>query len=163
EGARRLAEQLNRRHGLSLAVQFTPGPPMSTMAIKVAEEALADRRATTDVFVGYGNTTAELHQAAALTPVDWLSWAPNIDRPEQVAPNGVAVTFQTSYTGITYNSQRLTGEAIPRSMQDLLRPQFRGHVASTPYGAIFDYLAMDEVWGEARTLEYVTRLSEQLA
>ncbi len=163
EAAERLADGLNRRYGLSLAVQFTPGPPMSNMATKLIEEAQANRRASTDVFVGYANTTAELTHAGALLPVDWSSWAPHVRNPDFLAPNGVAATFQTSYTGITYNTQRVTGDAIPRSMQDLLKPQYRGRIASTPYGAIFDYLATDEVWGEPRTIDYVTRLADQLA
>src|SRR5262249_54409256 len=163
EGARLIAEGLNRRYGLNLNVQFTPGPPMSTVGIKVKEETLANRRTSTDVVVGYANVMAELSQAGTLAAVDWLSWAPNIRIPELVAPNGVAVTFQTSYTGITYNTQRVTGDAIPRSMQDLLQPRYKGRIASTPYGAIFDYPATDELWVAQSTMDYVSRLTDQLA
>jgi hypothetical protein len=52
---------------------------------------------------------------------------------------------------------------VPRTMQDLLKPEYKGRIASTPYGAMFDYLATDEVWGEQRTLDYVARLTDQLA
>jgi ABC-type Fe3+ transport system substrate-binding protein len=163
EGVRRIADGLNRRYGLNLNVQFTPGPSMANMTTKLIEETRAGRRTSTDVMVGYGNHMAELTQADVLTPIDWLSWAPHVQKPELLAPNGVAVTFQTSYPGIVYNTQRVTGNAIPRSMQALLEPQYRGRIASTPYGAIFDYLATDDLWGEQRTLEYVTRFADQLA
>ncbi|HLH26086.1 MAG TPA: ABC transporter substrate-binding protein [Chloroflexota bacterium] len=163
EGARRIAEGLNRTYGLNLNVQFTPGPSMANMMTKLTEETQAGRRASTDVMVGYGVHMAALVQAQGLLPVDWQSWAVNIRNPELIAANGAAVTFQTSYSGITYNTQRLTGDNVPRSMQDLLKPQYKGRLASTPYGATFDYLATDEVWGEQRTDDYLRRLSDQLA
>ena len=161
-GAQRIADGLNRRYGLNLNVQFTPGPSMANMTTKLAEETRADRRTSTDVMVGYSNHMAELMQAGALASVDWQSWAPHVRNPEAIAPNGVAVTFQTSYTGIIYNTQRVRGDAIPRSMQDLLKPEYKGRVASTPYGALFDYLATDDMWGEQRTMDYLTRFGDQL-
>jgi ABC-type Fe3+ transport system substrate-binding protein len=162
-GVRRIAEGLNREYGLNLNVQFTPGPSMANMMTKLTEESQADRRASTDVMVGYSNHMAALSQAGALTPVDWLAWAPHVRNPEQVAPNGVAVTFQTSFAGITYNTQRVSGDEIPRSLQDLLQPRYKGRIASTPYGANFDYLATDEVWGEQRTMDFLTRFADQIA
>jgi iron(III) transport system substrate-binding protein len=163
DGARRITEGLNRTYGLNLNVQFTPGPSMANMMTKLTEETAAGRRASTDVMVGYGVHMAALTQAHGLLPGDWQSWATNIRNPELVGADGAAVTFQTSYSGITYNTQRLTGDNVPRSLQDLLKPQYRGRLASTPYGATFDYLATDEVWGEQRTTEFLTRFSEQLA
>jgi len=163
EGARRIADGLNKAYGLNLNVQFTPGPSMANMMTKLTEETQAGRRSSTDVMVGYGVHMAALVQAQGLLPGDWLNWAPNIRNPELVGANDTAVTFQTSYSGITYNTQRLTGDNVPRSLQDLLKPQYRGRLASTPYGATFDYLATDEVWGEQRTMDFLARFSEQLA
>ncbi|HEY7067616.1 MAG TPA: ABC transporter substrate-binding protein [Chloroflexota bacterium] len=163
DGVRRIAEGLNREYGLNLSVQFTPGPSMANMMTRLTEETQAGRRASTDVMVGYGIHMAALTQAQGLLTSDWQSWAPHISSPDLVSANGGAVTFQTSYSGITYNTQRLTGDAVPRSMQDLLKPQYKGHIASTPYGATFDYLATDELWGEQRTDDYLVKLSDQLA
>ena len=65
--------------------------------------------------------------------------------------------------GITYNTQRVSGAAVPRTLQDLLKPEFKGRIASTPYAAGFNRLASPEVWGEQRTLEYARALTEQVA
>src|SRR5205823_13867870 len=65
--------------------------------------------------------------------------------------------------GIGYNTQKVTGAAVPKSLQDLLKPDLKGRIASTPYAANFDYLAMDALWGEQRTVDYVTQLGKQLA
>jgi iron(III) transport system substrate-binding protein len=162
-GARHLADGFNRAYGLSVNTQFTPGPSMPQMASQVAQEYQAGRRATTDVFVGYDNHISLLAQANALEPVNWVGWAPNIRQPEMVAPDGVAVTFETSVPGITYNTIRVGPDLAPTALQDLLKPEFKGRIGSTPYAANFDRVASDEMWGEQRTMEYMTRLSDQIA
>ncbi len=163
EGVRHLADGFNRAYGLNVNVQFTPGSSMPQMASQVAQEYQAGRRATTDIFVGYDNHISLMAQANALEPVDWVNWAPNIRNPEMVALDGVAVTFETSVPGITYNTNRVQPDIAPTALQDLLKPVFKGRVASTPYAANFDRVASDEMWGEQRTTEYLTRLSDQIA
>jgi ABC-type Fe3+ transport system substrate-binding protein len=164
-GGHRAAEQLgvgfNRYYGLDLQIQFTPGPSMPEMATRLTQEYQAGRRASSDILVG-----TELHIASAmdaLEPVDWLEWAPNIQLPELVAPLGVAVQIASTTPNITYHSGRVTGASIPQSLQDLLKPQYKGRVASTPYAALFDQLASNELWGEQRTLDYVTKLADQVS
>jgi hypothetical protein len=46
EGMQRLAEGFNRTYGLNLAVTFTPGPAMSSMASRLLQEHQAGRPAT---------------------------------------------------------------------------------------------------------------------
>jgi ABC-type Fe3+ transport system substrate-binding protein len=162
ESLRRLTDGFNRTYGLNLDVKFTPGPSMSEMSPRIVQESQANRPASTDVLIGYDSQIAPAIQAGALEPVDWLSWAPNIRDPALVAPNGMAVTIETATPGITYNSSRLTGDAVPRSLQDLLKPQYNGHLASTPYAANFDRLSTDELWGEPRTWDFLTQYAEQL-
>jgi ABC-type Fe3+ transport system substrate-binding protein len=99
----------------------------------------------------------------ALEAVDWAAWAPNLQNPAAVAGDGRAVVVQSSLTGITYNTAKLGGDLVPRRLQDLLLPQYKGRVATTPYAASFDNLAVPELWGEQRTTEYVQRLADQIA
>src|SRR5262249_50006559 len=54
------------------------------------------------------------------------------------------------------------GEAVPRSMQDLLKPEYKGRIASTPYAAWFNYLGSPEGWGPTRTMDYVARFADQV-
>ena len=163
EGIRRLADGFNKTYGLSLDVKFTPGPNMAEMAPRIAQEYQAGRPSTSDVAVGYAQHMLAMIDADALEPVDWTTWAPNVQNPAAVAADGRAVAVQSSTTGITYNSTRLSGSLAPRSLQDLLKPEYKGRVATTPYAASFDNLAVPELWGEQRTTEYVTRLADQVA
>ncbi|HZR98893.1 MAG TPA: ABC transporter substrate-binding protein [Chloroflexota bacterium] len=163
DGVRRLAEGFNRYYGLNLDVRFTPGPSMAEMAPKVVQEYQAGRPASTDIVVGYANHMYTLMQGDALPAIDWASWATNVQDPRLVAPGGGAVTFQSSMQGITYNTQRVRPDEVPRSMEALLEPRYKGRVASTPYASGFDRLAIPERWGEQRTREYAARLADQVA
>ena len=72
------------------------------------------------------------------------------------------MAFGTTLVGIAYNTNRVPSDLVPTSMQDLLKPQYRGPLASTPYAAGFSVLGSPEIWGEARTIEYVTKLADQV-
>jgi iron(III) transport system substrate-binding protein len=163
EEIRLLTEGFNRTYGLDLKVQFTPNPNMPETASKVIQEYRAGRPASTDVFLGSESHIMQMIKAGVLEPVDWLSWAPNIQNPALLAPQGMAVELVTRTPGMTYNTARLRGAEVPTRLEDLLQPRYRGRIASTPYAGAFTNLASPELWGEARTLEFVTRFSEQLA
>jgi iron(III) transport system substrate-binding protein len=163
DGVREIAAGLNARYGLNLDVRFTPGPAMPTVAARVLEEYQAGRPASTDLVVGYANHMYTLMQGGALAAVDWASWAPDVQEPRLLAADGGAVTFESSVQGITYNSSRVAPADVPRSMEDLLKPQYKNRLASTPYASGFDRLATPEMWGEARTLEYTAKLADQVA
>ncbi|HLH25803.1 MAG TPA: ABC transporter substrate-binding protein [Chloroflexota bacterium] len=161
EGARRWADGFNRRYGLNVDVRFTPGPSMPEVAAKIAQENQAGRPASSDVLIGSEAHIVSMIQADALLPVDWASWAPNIQDPRLIAPGGVAVQLASRVVGITYNSDRVRGDAVPTSLQDVLKPEYKGRIAATPYAANFDRLASPELWGEQRTVDYVTKLADQ--
>jgi ABC-type Fe3+ transport system substrate-binding protein len=162
DGIRRWIDGFNATYGLNLDVRFTPGPSMPEMASKLMQEAQAARPASSDVLVVPDDQVVPLLRADVLEPVDWTAWAPNVRDPAVLAPGGVAVQFGSRISGITYNTSKVRPDEVPTSLQDLLKPQYQGRVASTIYAAGFDLLASKELWGEARATEYVTRLADQV-
>lgn len=120
DGMAQLASAFNAYYGLNLAIQYTPGLPDVDMAAQAVQQYQAQRPPTTDVYRGTASPMIPLIQAQALVPVDWATWAPNVTNPDSVAPGNVAVSVQTQVPGITYNSSKLTGDQVPRSMQALL-------------------------------------------
>jgi iron(III) transport system substrate-binding protein len=163
EAVRRWTDGFNRHYGLNLAVQFTPGPDMPQMAARLAQQVQAGRTADTDVFLGTEAHVLQIEQVDGLTPIDWAAWAPNIQDARLLAPGGVAVEVASTTPGITYNSARVTGDEIPTTLEALLQPRYKGRIASTPYAAIFDRLGSPELWGEPRTVAYVTALAENVS
>ena len=134
---------------------------MPNVASRLVEEYQAGRQSSTDVYVGYANHVYSIMQGDALAPVDWQGWAPNVQDPRLLAPDGKAVTFESSIQGITYHSGRLRPDEVPTSMQDLLKPQYKGRLASTPYASGFDRMVV--MWGEQPTLDYTRRLADQVS
>jgi len=164
QGARRLAEGLNKHYGLNIDVQFTPGPAMPDMGIKILQEFQTNKPASADIFIGSEAHFPPLMAAHALETVDWASWSENVNNPKLLGvPDGEAVEIASRTPGITYHTSKLAADAVPKSMEELLQPRYKGHMASTVYAAMFDRLASPEMWGEQRTIDYVTKLSAQIS
>jgi ABC-type Fe3+ transport system substrate-binding protein len=162
EDFHKYAEAFNAMYGLNLKVSFTPGPSMPQMAAKVVDEVKGGRAASSDVVLGEALHIITESSSSALTAVDWGSWAPAIQNPALVGSKGEAVQFELLFPGITYNTDRLKGDSIPKAMEDLLKPQYTGHLASTVYAAHFDELSTPDLWGEAKTTDYVTKFAKQI-
>ncbi|HLG69358.1 MAG TPA: extracellular solute-binding protein [Chloroflexota bacterium] len=163
EGAQKIGAALNKQYGLNLNIQQTPGPSMPEMVSKVMQEYQTSRPASTDIVVGYAETILPAVQSGLFQQVDWSAWAPNIKDPQLTASAGGAVAVQTSIAGITVNTAKLKGASVPSTLQDLLKPEYKGHLASTPYAAYFDFLATDSLWGEQKTTDYLTAFTKQVA
>jgi len=61
--------------------------------------------------------------------------------------------------GIVYNPKLVPSK--PTRLTDLLKPEWKGKIASQPYASTFDLLAADGVWGE-KALQFARDLSAQL-
>lgn len=158
-----LLEGFNKYYGLDLDVRFTPGPPMPSMAAKVIQAYQTNRPAVTDVLVGYANHMMTAIQAKAVQKGDWQSWAPNLQKPGLVSPEGIAVPVTTSIQGIAYNTNVFKGDAVPTKLQDLLNPKLKGRVATTPYASGFDRLSTKDLWGVDKTMSFARALSAQVS
>jgi iron(III) transport system substrate-binding protein len=119
------------------------------MINKLAQEAAAGQPASTDVYLGSSSHIVSAQRAGnVLRKVDWNAI---LDRPmasdvkfDRVAPEGLAVATGTRVVGITYNTNLVKGEDIPKSMNDPLNPKWKGKIASTPYATgFYDFAAPD--------------------
>jgi iron(III) transport system substrate-binding protein len=63
---------------------------------------------------------------------------------------------------IIYNTNVISKEQAPKTLQDLLHPKWKGRIATTPYAAGYEVLASDKSWGEKRLLEYAESLTKNL-
>jgi len=161
--ARRLADGFNKTYGMKLGVTIKPtGLNLRDSAARVIDEYRRGAKASTDVVLGTEAEIAEMSRAGALINEPWQTWMQGITNLRMVAAGGVGVQVQTRTPGITYNSAKLAGTAVPKTLADLLKPQFRGRIATTSSTSLFERLALDEVWGADKTLAYVRQLSGQI-
>ncbi len=165
-GFQEMVAGMNKKYGLHIKGQFTPGPDMQSLMGKLAQEAAAGQPATTDVYLGNAPAAQQAVKPKALKPLDWNAI---LDRPipaepgfDPVWPGGIAVAFASTVTGVTYNSNLVKGQDIPHHLADLLNPKWKGKIASTPYAAGLREFASKDLLGKDVTIEFTRKLSKQI-
>jgi ABC-type Fe3+ transport system substrate-binding protein len=157
---------MNKKYGLNLKAQFTPGPDMQRLMLRLVQEAEAGQPASTDVYLGNSQAIADAMKNNVLKPVEWAGILPRNIPSEQgfdpIAPGGVAVSFATAVVGILYNTDHVKGEDVPRRLEDVLKPKWKGKIASTPYAAGLREFATPGMLGREYVIEFTKKLSSQI-
>jgi ABC-type Fe3+ transport system substrate-binding protein len=157
---------LNKKYGLNVQAQFTPSPDMNTMAARLSQEVAAGQPAASDMYLGHGPGINVALNNHVLQSMDWPAI---LDRPIPVepdfdayAPEGVGVALMASIGGISYNTNLVRGDDVPRRLEDLLQPQWRGVIAATPVAFGLRELAAPDMLGREYMVSYTQRLSQQI-
>jgi ABC-type Fe3+ transport system substrate-binding protein len=165
-GLAELVAGVNKKYGTNLKSQFTPGPDMQRLMLRLAQEVEAGQPASTDVYLGNAQAVFDAMKANVLKPMDWGAILPRKipSEPgfEPIAPGNVAVVFATAVVGILYNSDLVKGDDVPRRLEDVLKPKWKGKIASTPYAAGLRELAMPGLLGREYVIEFTKKLSKQI-
>ena len=166
KGFTAIVNAMNKRWGLNIAPKFTPGPNMQGMATKLAREMKAGQPASSDVY--WGNAQAIL-QVSDLKLMLGLNWLKLLERPllkeegfDPVAPGSVALASASTLVGVTYNSDLVKGDDIPKTLADTLNPKWKGKIASTPYAAGMREFSMPKLLGKEAMIEFTKKLSKQV-
>src|SRR5919197_763251 len=165
-GLTEIVGSLNKKYGLNLQAQFTPGPNQQGMLEKLAQEAAAGRPASSDVYMGNSQAAQDAMKNKVLKPMDWPAI---LERPiptepgfEPIAPGGIAIAIATTVTGVTYNSSLVKGPDVPKRLEDVLNPKWKGKIASTPYADGLRDFAVKDVLGREFMIEFTKKLSKQI-
>jgi len=162
DGARRFEALFNRMYRTQIRVNLTPGPSMPAMAAKITQEAAAGQKASSDILLGTEGIFADIIDRKALEEYDYTKLSARIPR-DVVAHRNIGVEIYSTITAILYNPNLVGQSEIPRKLEDTLNPKWKGKIASTPYAAYFDRVAMRPDWGAERIKAYVRKLSDQVA
>src|SRR5437899_6031231 len=155
EGVRAMEKAFNKTYGLNLQFNYTPGPAMPQMASRFIQEAKAGQPATSDLFVGSENHVARM----SLKKVDWTETFPHITREMTDWEDRVLIVVSRT-PGFTYNRNLVSPYEVPQRVEDVLNPKWKGRIASTPYAASFDRLAL--IWGEEKTTSLLRTLAKHV-
>ena len=161
QGAARYQAAINKAFGTNLKINFVPGADMARLVNQLATEFSAGQKASVDIALGAARQIAPVIKLDFAEQVDWRKYLPDRITPEMIELDGRVIRVVTGLTGVTYNSAQAPMK--PVAMEDFLKPQWKGKLASTPYAAGFDVLLADDVWGKERTVAYVRALSKQIA
>lgn len=130
---------------------------------KLVQRILAEHRA--------GKTLADVVVASAAPVLKKVGIAQPLSSPalaaypkEVLDPERMWVPLRFSYNGIAYNTRMVSAADAPKSWEDLLDPKWKGRLvwaSSTETGAPLFIAILRKVWGEARAMDYLNRLSAQ--
>ena len=159
-GAARAQAAMNKMFGSNVRINYVPGPDMARIGNQLATEFSAGQKAHVDIMLGAAPQMAALMKLDFFEPIDWQRYLPSRIDASMTELDGKLIRVVTGLSGATYNSS--LAPMKPSTLEDFLKPEWRGKIASTPYAAGFDVLLADDVWGRQRTVEYVRKLSQQI-
>jgi iron(III) transport system substrate-binding protein len=161
QGAARFQAAINRMFGSNIRINFVPGADMARLVNQLATEFSAGQKASADIALGAARQIAPVLKLDFVEQVDWRQYLPGRITSDMIERDGRIIRVVTGLTGVTYNSE--LAPMKPTTLEDFLKPEWKGKLASTPYAAGFDVLLADDVWGRDRTVNYVRALSRQIA
>jgi ABC-type Fe3+ transport system substrate-binding protein len=159
DGAREIQDHINRIYHISLQIHYSPAANGAAFQTQVAQEVRAGHVASSDVFFHVRDTNlAEVAQ-----PVDFRRYVPQLPETSEYFGKRavVAVTVLESFI---YNTKLIPPDRVPKSFADLLRPEWKGKIASTTYQGLFgNYLGVPEMMGHEGMLSFYRRFSQQVS
>ena len=165
-GVRKMVAAMNKRYGTDLKLRFTPGPSFPRMTAKLLQEHAAGQPSSSDILLGSSN---HISQGTAKGMLMQLDWEGLLERPNpkdaninRTAPKGAGVGIASRVVGISYNSRLVKPADVPKSMEDVFNPKFKGKIASTPYATGLYQFAADDMLGRERMTDYTKRLAGQI-
>ncbi|MGH7090012.1 MAG: ABC transporter substrate-binding protein [Stellaceae bacterium] len=160
-GAPLFEKGLNAMFGTNIHITFTPGASMPQVGNEIAMRQAAGQPSPTDVYVGYADVLSRLAPRKPFTRHDWAKLLPGRITPNIVDENGTLLKVVTALPGIAYNAQLAPDK--PKLLTDLLKPEWKGKIAATPYAANYDVLAANDMWGPARAIDFARKISAQVS
>lgn len=166
KGFKHIVAAMNKKYGTNIKPQFTPGPSMTRMIAKLTREWKAGQKASTDVSWGNSGGVLKSGKIGLMRSMNWMSY---LSRPmlkekgfDPVAANGIALASASTLVGVLYNSDLVKGDDIPKTLADVLKPKWKGKIASTPYAAGMREFAMPDLLGEKAMISFTKKLSKQI-
>jgi ABC-type Fe3+ transport system substrate-binding protein len=160
QGAARFQAAINRMFGTTIRINFLPGADMARIINTLATEYSAGQKASVDIALGAAPQLVPVLKLNYFEPVDWQKYLPRRIKSEMVEADGQLLRIVTGLSGSTYNSA--LAPMKPVTLEDFLKPAWKGKIASTPYAAGFDILLAEDVWGRDKTVAYVRALTQQI-
>ncbi|MGH7795545.1 MAG: ABC transporter substrate-binding protein [Candidatus Binatia bacterium] len=165
-GLKKIVAAMNKKYGLNLQPSFTPGANMQGMMAKITRELAAGQPASSDVYFGNSQSMLQAMENKPLMPMDWRALIERkfLAEPgfDPIVPGNIGVAMASTLVGAIYNSNLVKGNDIPRKLEDLMNPKWKGKIASTPYAAGFREFAMPELLGKEKIVDFVKKFSKHI-
>lgn len=162
KGAAQFEQMMNKMFGTDIKITFTPGAAMPQVGSQIAAEFAAGQSAASDVYIGADSYLVPLIKRKIFHEVEWPKYLPGRITDKMVEGGRTSLPVYTGLPGIPYNTKRVPKHEVPRTLKDMLKPFWKGKLASTPYVTSLNLLAAKELWGREAAVDYVRQLSKQV-
>jgi iron(III) transport system substrate-binding protein len=162
DGIKQLQDHINKKWNVNIAIKFTPSIAGAVFRNQVIQEVKAGQTSSSDiVFALYQGQASGVDVAQYFQPVDWRKYVPI---PEDIMFfNKRAVAVITQLEGVIYNTKLVPPDKVPHSLNDLLKPEWKGKIATPPYeGDSASYLGLPEALGHEKMLAYFRQFTKQV-
>jgi len=159
-GAKLFEQRMAKLYGSKVRIRWSPGRSMPEVGNEIAMRYTNNLPSPSDVYYGFSRNMADLLKYDLFVQVPWKDYAP--DRlTADIVEKDRFVKVQTAYTGFAVSNK--FAPYIPKSLEDLLKPEWKGKIATTSYGAGFEMLASNSMWGPEKTIEWAKAFSNQVS
>lgn len=161
QGAKLFEERMAALYGSKVRIKWSPGRSMPEVGNEIAMRFTNGLPSPSDVYYGFSRNMADLLRYNLFHTTPWQHLAPARMQPPVTEHNNTFVKIQTAYTGFAVSKKH--APFIPKSLNDLLRPEWKGKIATTSYGAGFEMLSSKDLWGAQKTIEWAKQFSGQVS
>jgi ABC-type Fe3+ transport system substrate-binding protein len=163
DGIKQLQDAINKKYNVNIAIKFTPSIAGAVFRNQVIQEVKAGQTSSSDiVFALYQGQASGIDVAQYFQAVDWRKYVPGI--PDDIMFfNKRAVAVITQLEGVIYNTKLVPSDKVPHSLYDLLKPEWKGKIATPPYeGDSASYLGLPEALGHEKMTAFFKQFTTQV-
>ncbi len=151
---------IEKKYGVKLRINGTSGPSMSQMVSRLIQEHRANQTPSTDLIRLSTRQRARLLRTGVTEAVNWTAYDPTI-KAEEVTSDGSGLIVAARGVVVVYNSDKIKGDMVPTSLEDLAKPKYKGMIGTTPYGTGWGEIGL--LYGEKYTLNLAKKIAPNVA
>ena len=158
-GIKLYTDNVNKMYGTKIKVTWSPGGAMPEVGNEIAVSLKNNLPAPTDLYTGFSRNMAVFLKFDLFQTAPWKTYDPE-RLNDRIVERDTYIKSYSATLGFSYNTDLV--KSNPERVSDFLRPEFKGKIATTPFGAGFEQLAAKEGWGPAKTIEFAKQFAQQV-
>jgi ABC-type thiamine transport system substrate-binding protein len=159
EGARIVQDHLDKKYHINLAIHYSPVSGGVTFINQLIQEIRAGQPASSDVMFNAPNFMVTPY----VRQIDWRRYVPGLPLDAMLYDKH-AVKVLSALNAFDYNTKLVAPNQVPKSFADLLKPQWKGKIATSPYlGTFISYIGLPSVLGHQGMLDFINKFTAQVS
>jgi hypothetical protein len=158
KGAQLIQQHIQQKYHIAFEIHYSPVGSGGAFLRQLVQEVRAGQTASSDiVFTANDKSIPPIMQR-----VDWPKYVPNLPAAAVVYDRR-AVKLMTEAVGFSYNTKLVPPNDVPHTYADMLKPQWKGKIATSPYqGTFMAVLGLPDAFGPQKLLDFAKRFNEQV-